>query len=160
MAWFEQNVPVENDALPPVLDVEPTPDIEDLPPPSRTQDSAIADMKVMLEEMERHYGKRPIIYTSVDFYEAILSDGALLGLSDVGALDQAPPVRANTARASGSSGSTRPMAHSRASTARSTATCSTARRSNGTRSSIRSNWTRRVNFGAAANSSIHHYLKR
>ena len=33
-------------------------------------------MKVMLEEMERHYGKRPIIYTTVDFYEAILSDGA------------------------------------------------------------------------------------
>ena len=33
-------------------------------------------MKVMLEEMERHFGKRPIIYTSVDFYEAILSDGA------------------------------------------------------------------------------------
>ena len=26
--------------------------------------------------MERHYGKRPIIYTTVDFYEAILSDGA------------------------------------------------------------------------------------
>ena len=33
-------------------------------------------MKVMLEEMERHFGKRPIIYTSVDFYKAILSDGA------------------------------------------------------------------------------------
>jgi len=35
-------------------------------------------MKVMLEEMERHYGKRPIIYTTVDFYEAILSDGAFM----------------------------------------------------------------------------------
>ena len=33
-------------------------------------------MKVMLDEMERHYGKRPIIYTTVDFYEAILSGGA------------------------------------------------------------------------------------
>ena len=33
-------------------------------------------MKVMLEEMERHFGKRPIIYTSVDFYQAILADGA------------------------------------------------------------------------------------
>ena len=75
VAWFEQNVPVEADALPPVLDVEPTPD-------SKTchrhldRDAAIADMKVMLEEMERHFGKKPIIYTSVDFYEAILSDGA------------------------------------------------------------------------------------
>ena len=41
-----------------------------------SQDEAIADMQVMLQEMERHYGKRPIIYTTVDFYEAILSDGA------------------------------------------------------------------------------------
>jgi lysozyme len=73
--WFEQNVPVEDDALPPVLDVEATPD-------SRTckrrleRDATIADIKVMLDEMERHFGKRPIIYTSVDFYQAILADGA------------------------------------------------------------------------------------
>jgi lysozyme len=75
MAFFEQNAPVEDDALPPVLDVEATPTS---PTCHRhlTQDGAIADMKVMLEEMERHYGKRPIIYTTVDFYEAILSDGA------------------------------------------------------------------------------------
>jgi lysozyme len=75
MAFFEQNAPVEDDALPPVLDVEATPTS---PTCHRhlTQQSAIADMKVMLEEMERHYGKRPIIYTTVDFYEAILSDGA------------------------------------------------------------------------------------
>ncbi len=75
VSWFEQNVPVEDDALPPVLDVEAT-------PTSSTchrhldRDSATADMKVMLEEMERHYGRRPVIYTSVDFYEAILSEGA------------------------------------------------------------------------------------
>ncbi len=74
-AWFEQNVPVEYDALPPVLDVEPTPD-------SRTcrrhleRDATIADMKVVLDEMERHFGKRPIIYTSLDFYRAILGGGA------------------------------------------------------------------------------------
>ena len=77
MAFFEQNAPVENDALPPVLDVEAT-------PTSRTchrhltQEDAIAEMKVMLEEMERHYGKRPIIYTTVDFYQAILADGAFM----------------------------------------------------------------------------------
>jgi lysozyme len=73
---FEQHAPVEDDALPPVLDVEATPTS---PTCHRhlTQDGAIADMKVMLEEMERHYGKRPIIYTTLDFYEAILSDGAL-----------------------------------------------------------------------------------
>jgi len=77
MTFFEQNAPVEDDALPPVLDVEAT-------PTSRTchrhltQDAAIADMQVMLNEMERHYGKRPIIYTTVDFYQAILADGAFM----------------------------------------------------------------------------------
>ena len=35
-------------------------------------------MQVKVQEMERHYGKRPIIYTTVDFYAAILSDGALM----------------------------------------------------------------------------------
>ena len=74
-AWFTANVPNDPDALPPVLDVES--DSE-----SRTchkyldPQQTVADMKMMLEELERHYGKRPIIYTSVDFYEAILSDGA------------------------------------------------------------------------------------
>ena len=73
--WFEENVPVEADALPPVLDVEPTPD-------SRTcrrhleRDQTVADMKVVLEEMERHFGKRPVIYTSIDFYRSILGGGA------------------------------------------------------------------------------------
>ena len=74
---FEQNAPVEDDALPPVLDVEATPTS---PTCHRhlTQEGAIADMQVMLREMERHYRKRPIIYTTVDFYEAILSDGELV----------------------------------------------------------------------------------
>jgi lysozyme len=76
ISWFEQNTPVEDGALPPVLDVEATPQ-------SKTcritleRETAVANMKVMLEEMERHFGRRPIIYTSVDFYEAILADGAL-----------------------------------------------------------------------------------
>ena len=71
MRWFEQNVPVDADALPPVLDVES--DSE-----SRTchkrleQQQTIQDMKLMLDEMERYFGKKPIIYTSVDFYQAIL----------------------------------------------------------------------------------------
>ncbi len=72
---FEQNAPVEDDALPPVLDVEATPTSKTCHR-HLTEESAIADMQVMLTEMERHYGKRPIIYTTVDFYEAILSDGA------------------------------------------------------------------------------------
>jgi len=76
MANFEQNAPVEDDALPPVLDVEATPTSKTCHK-HLTQEGAIADMRVMLEEMERHYGKRPIIYTTVDFYEAILADGSL-----------------------------------------------------------------------------------
>jgi lysozyme len=77
MSWFEQNAPVENDALPPVLDVEATPTSKTCHK-HLTQEGAIADMKVMLDEMERHYGKRPIIYTTVDFYQAILADGAFM----------------------------------------------------------------------------------
>jgi lysozyme len=74
---FEQNAPVDDDALPPVLDAEATP----TSPTCRrhvTQDEAIADMQVMLQEMERHYRKQPIIYTTVDFYQANLSNGALM----------------------------------------------------------------------------------
>jgi lysozyme len=74
IAWFERNVPVDEDALPPVLDVEPTPD-------SRTcsrvlyRDEVLPEMAAMLAELEHHYGKRPVIYTSVDFYQAILQPG-------------------------------------------------------------------------------------
>lgn len=69
--WFKRNVPVEDDALPPVLDVEAT-------PTSRTckrilvRDEVLAEMREMLIDMHRHYGKRPVIYTTVDFYQAIL----------------------------------------------------------------------------------------
>ncbi len=77
MSWFEQNAPVEDDALPPMLDVEATPTSKTCKR-HLTQEGAIAEMKVMLEEMERHYGKRPVIYTTVDFYQAILSDGAFM----------------------------------------------------------------------------------
>jgi lysozyme len=75
MAWFEANVPVDPDALPPVLDVEATPD-------SKTcqihlqRSEVIAEMHAMLDEMQRHYGKRPMIYTTVDFYRAILQPSA------------------------------------------------------------------------------------
>ena len=75
MANFEQYAPVEADALPPVLDVEATPTSKTCKR-HLTQAGAIRDMQIMLNEMERHYGKRPVIYTTVDFYQAILSDGA------------------------------------------------------------------------------------
>jgi lysozyme len=76
MANFEQNAPADADALPPVLDVEATPTSKTCHK-HLTQEGAVADMRVMLQEMERHYGKRPIIYTTLDFYQAILADGSL-----------------------------------------------------------------------------------
>ena len=56
--------------LPPVLDVEATP----TSPTCRRhleREQTLQDIKAMLVEMERFYGKKPIIYTTVDFYEAI-----------------------------------------------------------------------------------------
>ena len=66
MNCFAQNAPAEDDAPPPVLDVEGTPTS---PTCHRhlTQDGAIAGMQVMLQEMERHYRKRPILYTTPVF---------------------------------------------------------------------------------------------
>ena len=130
MAYFEQNAPVEPDALPPVLDVEAT-------PTSRTchrhltQEGAIADMKVMLDEMERHYGKRPVIYTTVDFYQAILADGAF---SDypiwVRSTKYHPSVKYGSG-ATGGSGSTSPTRTCPASRSKSTGTRFPAPPSNG-----------------------------
>ncbi len=76
IANFASVVPNEPDALPPVLDVEPTPESRSC---KRTlyREEAIRDMRIMLEAMERHYGKKPIIYSSVDFYQAILQPDAL-----------------------------------------------------------------------------------
>jgi lysozyme len=73
---FASVVPNEPDALPPVLDVEATPTSGTC---KRTlyREEVLRDMKAMLVEMERHYGKRPIIYSSVDFYQAILHSDAL-----------------------------------------------------------------------------------
>ncbi len=71
MEWFKRNVPVDPNALPPVLDVEATPTSKTC---KRTlyREQALVEMRAMLEEMERHYGKRPIIYVTVDFYEHIM----------------------------------------------------------------------------------------
>jgi lysozyme len=76
IANFERIVPVDPDALPPVLDVEATPTSKTCP---RTlyREEVLVDMRKMLEELERHYGKKPIIYSSVDFYQSILHSGAL-----------------------------------------------------------------------------------
>ena len=76
MAWFEQHVPREPDALPPVLDVEATPTSTTCPR-RLEKEPTLREIKAMLVEMERFYGKKPVIYTTVDFHEAMFSDGEM-----------------------------------------------------------------------------------
>ncbi|MHB2264302.1 glycoside hydrolase family 25 protein [Aliihoeflea sp. PC F10.4] len=66
--WFIRNVPREAGTLPHVLDME----WNHLSPTCRARPdwrTVHSEMKIFLDMIERHYGQRPIIYTSVDFYE-------------------------------------------------------------------------------------------
>lgn len=65
--WFIRHVPRSNGALPPVLDMEWTPFS---PTCTRRPDAATvrAEARVFLDALERHYGQRPLIYTTVDFH--------------------------------------------------------------------------------------------
>lgn len=65
--WFIRHVPRDRGALPPVLDMEwnhKSPTCTFRPEP----DAVRKEMSVFLERVERHYGKKPIIYTTIDFY--------------------------------------------------------------------------------------------
>ena len=65
--WFIRNVPRDPDALPPVLDVEWN---HDSACRQKLSTKLVREkMRVFIEKVERHYGKKPIIYTSPDFYE-------------------------------------------------------------------------------------------
>jgi lysozyme len=66
--WFIRNVPREKNALPPVLDMEWNPDS---PTCSLRPDAATvrSEMRTWLSMVEAHYGKKPIIYTSPDFFD-------------------------------------------------------------------------------------------
>ena len=65
--WFIANVPRTRGALPPVLDMEwnahsPTCRL-------RPEGATVrAEAEIFLDALERHYGQRPIVYTTVDFY--------------------------------------------------------------------------------------------
>lgn len=66
--WFIKHVPREASALPPVLDME----WNHTSPTCRHRPDAQTvrrEMQVFLDAVERHYGKRPIVYTSVDFFD-------------------------------------------------------------------------------------------
>ena len=65
--WFIRNVPKRRGSLPPVLDMEwnpYSPTCTKRPPGSEVRRQA----RVFLDILERHYGQRPIIYTTVEFY--------------------------------------------------------------------------------------------
>jgi lysozyme len=65
--WFIRNVPRDAGALPPVLDLEWTPRSRTCthrPAPETVRDEA----RRFLQALTAHYGKRPIVYTTVDFY--------------------------------------------------------------------------------------------
>ncbi|MCR9120961.1 MAG: muramidase [Phyllobacteriaceae bacterium] len=66
--WFIRHVPKQPGALPPVLDVEWYGNKRSCPrkPPRST---VLAKMRVFSERLEAHYGQKPIIYTTPDFYE-------------------------------------------------------------------------------------------
>jgi lysozyme len=72
-AWFIANVPRDPDALPPVLDMEWTP----FSPTCTARPEAATlhrEMRDFLDAVETHYGKRPVIYTSVDFFADRMRD--------------------------------------------------------------------------------------
>ncbi|MBZ0218194.1 MAG: glycoside hydrolase family 25 protein [Fimbriimonadaceae bacterium] len=74
--WFIENVPVDPEALPPVLDIEWNAHSASCPTrPSRAH--IISEMRIFMSMLEQHYGKRPIIYTAPDFYEANLRSAFL-----------------------------------------------------------------------------------
>lgn len=70
-SWFTMNVPNDGDTLPPVLDVEWN-GYSKTCPNHIARKAAIAKIKVMLEAMEAHTGKRPIIYTDPKFHQDVL----------------------------------------------------------------------------------------
>ncbi|QIG49125.1 glycoside hydrolase family 25 protein [Nordella sp. HKS 07] len=70
-SWFKSHVPEDDDALPPVLDVEWNSHSKTCPRRIARAD-AIAKIKVMLAAMEAHTGKRPIIYTDPKFHREVL----------------------------------------------------------------------------------------
>lgn len=71
-------VPKGERSLPPILDVEWNPDS----PSCRKRPAAsivVNRLKRWLTVVEKHYGQKPIIYTTVDFHRENLASGALPG---------------------------------------------------------------------------------
>ena len=68
--WMKRHIPRDPDALPPVLDVEWQNDSQCTKKISR--ELALAKIREMLKGLHEHTGKKPIIYTDINFHEDIL----------------------------------------------------------------------------------------
>ncbi len=69
--WFIQHIPNDPDALPPVLDLEWNTHSRTCPR-KVDRETALEKARLMLRELERHTGKRPIIYTDITFHREVL----------------------------------------------------------------------------------------
>lgn len=69
--WFTQAVPQDAAALPPVLDLEWNGQSKTCPG-KLPRDEALAKIRVLLDAMRAHTGKRPIIYTDITFHRDVL----------------------------------------------------------------------------------------
>ena len=65
--WFIRNVPRDSAALPHVLDMEWNPFS---PTCTFRPDGAVvrAEAEIFLDMLEAHYGRRPVLYTTIDFF--------------------------------------------------------------------------------------------
>ena len=69
--WFIRNVPKERGALPPVLDMEWNAHSKTCG--SRVpREQALREMRTFLKIVQRHYGQKPVIYTTVDFHRDVM----------------------------------------------------------------------------------------
>ncbi|MCB5411168.1 glycoside hydrolase family 25 protein [Pseudogemmobacter faecipullorum] len=66
--WFIQHVPKVKGGLPPVLDMEWTP-FSPTCTIRRAPEVIREDARIFIDMLTRHYGQKPILYTSIDFFE-------------------------------------------------------------------------------------------
>lgn len=71
-AWFTRMVPNDADALPPVLDLEWQ--NSSRCPNKASRAETLVNVRLMLEAMEQHTGKLPVIYTDINFHRDIMEN--------------------------------------------------------------------------------------
>jgi lysozyme len=69
--WFAQAVPQDRRQLPPVLDLEWNGESPTCPK-KVPREQALKDIRAMLTIMEQHTGKKPVIYTDINFHRDVL----------------------------------------------------------------------------------------